>query len=68
MTFCSSGTFFVKKKFEQKFEQNIFGPNLCQAKSGVVSFSMVTVVGVGVKNQCCSEWPETRFGFGIFEI
>ena len=24
--------------------------------------------GVGVKKQSCSEWPETHFGLGFFEI
>ena len=64
------------KTLNKKFEKEIFGPNIHQAKSGVFSFSVV-MMGVGggggcwvwgPKNQSCSEWPETCFGFGIFEI
>ena len=60
------------KNRTKNLNKNLFGPNLCQAKSGVISFLVMRGwgegFGLGSKNQNCSEWPETHFGFGIFEI
>ena len=41
--------------------------NMYQAKSGVKNFSLYRGVGVPPRKSC-SEWAETNFGFGIFEI
>ena len=44
------------------------GPKICQAKSAQnLCLVFVGVLG-GVGSNNCSEWPETYFGLGIFEI
>ena len=51
----------LKKK---KFQHFFFSPNICQAKSGVISFSVKGGWGDGLEseNQSCSECSH----FGIF--
>ena len=48
---------------EMKQYEDEGDPNLYQAKSGVFSFFRG-----GGKNQSCSEWNITYFGFEIFDI
>ena len=61
-----------KKNFAKNFFLKIVffsSPNMYQAKSGVKNFPFTGKGGRGAPPQkSCSEWAETNFGFGIFEI
>ena len=77
MTFCWEKRKPFWKKFEQKFEQKIWGTFFLSWYTSSHLWCYVNFGGYGwagggdgsgPKIQSCSEWPETHFGFEIWEF
>ena len=60
----------IQKKIEKTLNKNLLSPNLCQAKSGIFSFSVVMIGEQGYRynNQSCLGCSEICSHFGIFEM